>query len=87
MTWVGAGRWRFHWRDDWLRLSAGITTGHTHGIVRDAAGGWYFFNQSRHALIVLDRDGAYRGHWGERFAAGAHGLAIHREPTDARCCG
>jgi len=80
VTTVGAGRWRFRWREDWLRLPAGIATGHTHGIVRDAAGRWYLFNQSRHALIVLDPDGAYHGHWGERFAAGAHGLTIHREP-------
>ena len=70
----------FDWHDHWATLPDHVTLGYTHGIARSTDGRVFVFNQSQHALLVLDPDGVYLTSWGEDFAAGAHGLTL---ATDA----
>jgi DNA-binding beta-propeller fold protein YncE len=76
---LGSGSHTYEWLEDWAKIPEGIQLGYTHGVVVDAADNVYVHNQSRDAVIKLDREGAYLASWGEEFASGAHGMFLNRE--------
>ncbi len=73
------GPFEFKADHHWAKLPPDIQPGNTHGVVEDGAGRIYIANQSRHAILIFDAEGHYLTSWGESYASGAHGLAIHRE--------
>lgn len=77
---LGRGSYSYEIAEGWAKLPADVALGFTHGVVTDRDDNVYVFNQSRHAVVKLDRDGNYRDSWGEEFAAGAHGLFLAQEP-------
>lgn len=70
---------QYHWNSNWAKLPGDVTLGYTHGVVVEASGRVTVFNQSRHAVLQFEPDGAFAGTWGEfpsdRFL-GAHGLTL-----------
>jgi DNA-binding beta-propeller fold protein YncE len=73
---IGTGSHTYEWIDWSAKLPSGMSLGRTHGVVVDAADNLYIFNQSKDALITLDRDGKFIRSWGEQYAKGAHGLYL-----------
>lgn len=65
--------------NNWAKLPKNIRLGYTHGVAVDSRDRVYIFNQSEHAVIVLDRDGSLLHSWGAEFAGGAHGMCLSRE--------
>lgn len=64
---------------DWARTPSEVRLGYTHAVAIDRRGRVLVFNQSRDAVARFDRDGRWLGSWGDRFAAGAHGLFLADE--------
>lgn len=76
---LGSGTHVYELVEGWPALPEGVQLSYTHGAVVDARDNVYIFNQSKHALLVFDRDGKFIRSFGEEFAAGAHGLYLSRE--------
>lgn len=76
---LGTGDYTYEIVEGWGTLPGGITLGYTHGVVVDKQDRVFVHNQSKHAVIVFDKDGSYLSSWGDEFAQGAHGMYLSRE--------
>lgn len=76
---IGIENFCYEVNHNWAKLPAGVAFGYTHAIVEDKQGRIIIANQSKDALIFLDKAGNYLDSWGEAYGSGAHGLTIHEE--------
>lgn len=76
---VGTGSHRYEVTHGWGELPDRVRYGYTHGVVCDAAHRIFVHNQSPDAVVIFDENGKFIKSWGAEFAAGAHGMWLHRE--------
>jgi hypothetical protein len=76
---LGSGAHTYELVEGWGQPPSHIHYGYTHGVCEDSQGRIYIHNQSPHAMVVFDGDGAFITSWGEEYASGAHGLQLSSE--------
>jgi len=65
--------------DEWGRLPVGWSFGRVIGVAGDSRDDVYVLNRGEHPLIVFDRDGGFKGSWGEGVFKAPHGIYIDGE--------
>src|ERR1700761_3937861 len=76
---IGNKPLQFEVNHHFANLPESMKLGYTHGICVDIENNVYLFNQSKAAVIILDRKGNYLRSWGEEFQHGAHGMRLTDE--------
>lgn len=76
---LGSGEHTYELVEGWGTPPSRVQYGYTHGVCEDREGRIYIHNQSEHAMVVFDADGAFVTSWGEEYASGAHGLQLNSE--------
>jgi DNA-binding beta-propeller fold protein YncE len=78
---LGAGRHRYEWVKDWMKLPPGMDhCGPTHGgIVADAKNRIILSTDTDHAIMVFNPDGSFVTSFGKELGSGLHGLCIKKE--------
>ncbi|GMU20487.1 MAG: hypothetical protein AMXMBFR13_05840 [Phycisphaerae bacterium] len=77
----GRGEHTYELEPNWARLPEGKKFGNTHGVAEDSQGRMFIHNQSPtgDSVCIFDADGKFIKSWGQQFAAGAHGMTLHKE--------
>mgnify|MGYP001418043520 FL=1 len=78
---VGAGEYTYEVRDSWGRLPDGWSYLEVSGVAIDRQDRAYVFNRGKHPMIVLDRDGAFLGSWGEGMFTRPHAATMGPDDT------
>ncbi len=78
---MGKGEHRYELVPDWCKPPKSVKLGNTHGVLEDTQGRIFIHNQSPtgDAVVVFDADGKFITSWGKEYAAGAHGMTLHKE--------
>lgn len=76
---VALGERRYRVVRPWGRLPADMRFGHISQLAVDAEGSVYVYQRGDPPVIVFDRDGVFRGGWGQGAIADAHGITITRD--------
>lgn len=81
---LGSGDYTYAVAEGWGQLPDGWQMSDAGGVAVDREDRVYVFNRSDHPMIVLDRNGAVLGSWGEDIFSHPH--AVHIGPDDALYC-
>jgi hypothetical protein len=79
-----SSRFGYEADDCWARLPAGWSWPEVAAVATDSKDRVFVFNRGDHPVIIFDRDGSFRGSWGEGLFVRAHGL--HIAPDDSVWC-
>jgi len=75
----GSDKLRYEVVEGWGRPPAGWSFGRVIGVAVDKRDDVYVLNRGEHPLIVFDRDGGFKGSWGEGVFKAPHGIYIDGE--------
>ena len=78
---VGTGEYTYEVQDNWGRLPDGWSYLEVSGVAVDRQDRAYVFNRGKHPVIVLDRDGAFVGSWGEGAFTRPHAATMAPDDT------
>lgn len=79
---VGNGSLRFELVEGWERLPDGWSHADVASVCTDSSGTVFLFCRGDHPVIVFDRDGSFRGSWGEgMFSKRTHGMYMSRDDS------
>jgi DNA-binding beta-propeller fold protein YncE len=78
---VGSGEHTYEVQDNWGRLPDGWSYLEVSGLAVDRQDCLYVFNRGKHPVIVLDRDGAFLGSWGEGMFTRPHAATMAPDDT------
>jgi DNA-binding beta-propeller fold protein YncE len=78
---VGSGEHTYEVQDNWGRLPDGWSYLEVSGVAADRQDRLYVFNRGKHPVIVLDRDGAFLGSWGEGMFTRPHAATMAPDDT------
>jgi len=72
----GSGKHTYELVDGWAKLPQGWKILDVGGVTVDKKDNVYVFNRSEHPLMIFDRDGNLKSHWGGGMFKRAHGSCI-----------
>ena len=78
---VGTGEYTYEVQDNWGRLPDGWSYLEVSGVAVDRRDRAYVFNRGKHPMIVLDRDGAFLGSWGDGMFTRPHAATMAPDDT------
>jgi DNA-binding beta-propeller fold protein YncE len=78
---VGSGEHTYEVQDNWGRLPDGWSYLEVSGVAVDRRDRLYVFSRGKHPVIVLDRDGAFLGSWGEGMFTRPHAATMAPDDT------
>jgi DNA-binding beta-propeller fold protein YncE len=78
---VGSGEHTYEVQDNWGRLPDGWSYLEVSGVAADRQDRLYVFSRGKHPVIVLDRDGAFLGSWGEGMFTRPHAATMAPDDT------
>ena len=73
---VGSGDFRFEWVKGWGRVPESITLGDVPGVAVDSRDRVYALQRGEPPIVIFDREGEFRGSWGDGVFKRTHGIHI-----------